>query len=377
MKDSPQSKPAFLKTRIPHLYRHNSGIFYSRLTIDGKRQYRSLGTDLKSVAVNLLHKEIQRNRGSTSTPATLKQSGAPVTFRDCLELCRSRLFLATNLEETTKVFYELGFKDVEKLWPLMEQKPKEATVDDVLRFLNARLATRFIPMGAKRAVFAGRKSASSTTHNRALKALRSILDIAEEFKLIEKNVARQKTIHQMSQDPKQVKLPNRENYRKLLNHLRTSPQPKHQEAANFIEFMSCTGGRLGGVNGLRWKNIHDGCVYFYEGEVEVCKVPLTEDAQRLIDRLKEVRTETNADGSLFTLRECQKSIDTACREVGIARLTHHDFRHLFATRCIESGVDIPTVSRWLGHKDGGALCMKVYGHLLDQHSREMARKVCF
>jgi len=24
-----------------------------------------------------------------------------------------------------------------------------------------------------------------------------------------------------------------------------------------------------------------------------------------------------------------------------------DLRHLFATRCIESGVDIPTVSRWL------------------------------
>jgi integrase len=43
------------------------------------------------------------------------------------------------------------------------------------------------------------------------------------------------------------------------------------------------------------------------------------------------------------------------------RITHHELRHLFATRCIESGVDIPTVSRWLGHKDGGALAMKVYG----------------
>jgi hypothetical protein len=52
-------------------------------------------------------------------------------------------------------------------------------------------------------------------------------------------------------------------------------------------------------------------------------------------------------------------------------------RHLFATRCIESGVDIPTVSRWLGHKDGGALAMKVYGHLRDQHSTNMAKKVIF
>jgi integrase len=35
---------------------------------------------------------------------------------------------------------------------------------------------------------------------------------------------------------------------------------------------------------------------------------------------------------------------------------------------IESGVDIPTVSRWLGHKDGGALAMRVYGHLRQEHS---------
>ena len=34
---------------------------------------------------------------------------------------------------------------------------------------------------------------------------------------------------------------------------------------------------------------------------------------------------------------------------------HHDFRHFFAIICLESGVDIPTVSRWLGDKDGRAL----------------------
>jgi integrase len=70
-------------------------------------------------------------------------------------------------------------------------------------------------------------------------------------------------------------------------------------------------------------------------------------------------------------------MDRAAKKIGIARLTHHDLRHLFATRCIESGVDIPTVSRWLGHKDGGALAMKVYGHLRDSHSAEMALKVRF
>lgn len=38
-------------------------------------------------------------------------------------------------------------------------------------------------------------------------------------------------------------------------------------------------------------------------------------------------------------------------KIGMRRITHHDLRNFFATMCIESGVDIPTVSRWLGHKD--------------------------
>jgi len=67
----------------------------------------------------------------------------------------------------------------------------------------------------------------------------------------------------------------------------------------------------------------------------------------------------------------------ACRKLGVAHMTHHDLRHLFATTCIESGVDIPTVSRWLGHADGGALAMRTYGHLRPEHSLEAAKKVSF
>jgi integrase len=75
--------------------------------------------------------------------------------------------------------------------------------------------------------------------------------------------------------------------------------------------------------------------------------------------------------------ECQKAMDAAGKKTGVAHLTHHDLRHLFATRCIENGVDVPTVSRWLGHRDGGVLAMKVYGHLRNQHSASMAKLVNF
>jgi integrase len=61
----------------------------------------------------------------------------------------------------------------------------------------------------------------------------------------------------------------------------------------------------------------------------------------------------------------------------IKRFTHHGLRHLFTTRAIESGVDVPTVAKWLGHKDGGALLMKTYSHLLQEHSQAMAAKLNF
>jgi len=79
----------------------------------------------------------------------------------------------------------------------------------------------------------------------------------------------------------------------------------------------------------------------------------------------------------FRLVNAQKSLDRAAKKVSADRITHHDLRHLFATRCIESGVDIPTDSRWLGHKDGGALAMKTYGHSRREHSIAQAQRVTF
>jgi integrase len=103
----------------------------------------------------------------------------------------------------------------------------------------------------------------------------------------------------------------------------------------------------------------------------------TRELRDLLGKLKANRPKIQPTDPVMLVRECQKAMDTAAKKVAIPRITHHDLRHLFATRCIESGVDIPTVSRWLGHKDGGALAMKVYGHLRDQHSATMGKKVRF
>ena len=109
----------------------------------------------------------------------------------------------------------------------------------------------------------------------------------------------------------------------------------------------------------------------------VRRVPMIPDMVAMLAGLKAERPDVKPTDAVMEVRECQGAMDRAAKKVEMTRITHHDLRHLFATRCIESGVDIPTVSRWLGHKDGGALAMRVYGHLRDHHSVSMAQRVTF
>jgi integrase len=105
-------------------------------------------------------------------------------------------------------------------------------------------------------------------------------------------------------------------------------------------------------------------------------VPMTDALHALLLRLRDERSPQPSD-TISQIDSAKRCIATACRSLGYPHFTRHDFRHFFPTTCIESGVDIPTVSRWLGHKDGGALAMRVYGHLRDEHSFSMVKTVTF
>jgi integrase len=77
------------------------------------------------------------------------------------------------------------------------------------------------------------------------------------------------------------------------------------------------------------------------------------------------------------VKEASGTLARACKDLGINKLTHKDMRDLFATRCVEQGVDIPTIANWIGHSDGGALLMSTYAHLRQTHSLKMAQQVHF
>ena len=60
------------------------------------------------------------------------------------------------------------------------------------------------------------------------------------------------------------------------------------------------------------------------------------------------------------------------RAAGLPAVGFHDLRHFFASQCVMQGIDYMTTAEWLGHRDGGVLVGKIYGHLSDDHKARMA-----
>lgn len=62
-----------------------------------------------------------------------------------------------------------------------------------------------------------------------------------------------------------------------------------------------------------------------------------------------------------------------CHKLGIKRFTPHQLRHLFATKTINAGANIRSISEILGHKSP-AVTLEVYCHTDDELNRQEHRK---
>ncbi len=61
----------------------------------------------------------------------------------------------------------------------------------------------------------------------------------------------------------------------------------------------------------------------------------------------------------------------------LAGKAFHDMRHFFISYAVMAGIDFMTIASWVGHRDGGILIGKVYGHLADSHKKAQAAKLNF
>jgi integrase len=369
---------AWQKTQFANLVRYlPSGTYYARLRVAGKLIRRSLKTDVLAVAKLRLTDFERAERKRVEAGDAVAQG--KMSVGDAIEIHKRRIAGDASLKPRTRLYHEERVNALLKSWPGLAKKlVRDVTKTDCLNW-----AARF---GAEngRPTKGGEKSkASPTALNHTIGILRALLEIGVEAGARYDNPA--KLIKRASERPKHLVLPEPEQFEKFVREIEDSGSGHSRPCSELVRFLAFGGFRKNEAANITW-----GDCDMEKGEIlvrgdhetgtknwSVRRVPMIPEMRALLAGILERIGNPPATRRVMQVRECQKSMDRAAKEVGMSRITHHDLRHLFATRCIESGVDIPTVSRWLGHKDGGALAMRVYGHLRDQHSVNMAQRVTF
>lgn len=159
-----------------------------------------------------------------------------------------------------------------------------------------------------------------------------------------------------------------------------------------------TGLRIGELLALTWNDIdfeksilsvtktcHDGNE---NGEhVRIIDTPKTENSRRqiplsktLVKMLKEMKKKSKcefviADGEKpVFIRSYQRTFELFLKKLKLPHKGFHSLRHTFATRALECGMDVKSLSEILGHKNA-MITLNRYAHSLWEHKAEMMNKL--
>ena len=82
----------------------------------------------------------------------------------------------------------------------------------------------------------------------------------------------------------------------------------------------------------------------------------------------------SASGKPVSVRSYQRSFESLLKRLNIPHKGFHSLRHTFATRALECGMDVKTLSEILGHKNP-AVMLNRYAHSLMEHKADMMNRL--
>ena len=333
----------FEPTDKQQLYlRQPLGVYYARLYAHGKTKWVSLKTRSKSVAKIELVKRLQSHYAIQDAESSTRKGSATVGELSAIYL--HEVDLDTDLKPASKEYRHKTVQYLLRSWPeLNERTPAKVTEAECRRW-----AAQY------------HKSFSETLYNNTVDSLRHIFELAIGRGLVARNPAL--AIAKVKVPQRKLELPSSEQFKKIVEYIRTSGSATSQGCGDLVEFLAYSGCRINEAARVRWADVDEGrCrIFIAPGKNSQSRfIPLLDSMKGLLERIRKTprwfrAKHRKSAGCVLSVSECEEALTKACEKAEAHRITHHDLRHLFATRCIESGVDIPTVSRWLGHKDGGA-----------------------
>ncbi len=353
-------------TAIQNLVRYRpSGTYFARFRVGGKLVWKSLKTATFSVAKQRLPDTLREHRSKIESFAAF--ADGKMTVSDAADVYLHKVRASVSLKPRSKDYREMMIDFIRRSWPsLFDTDVRKVTQRDCEAWLS-RYQQQYSP----------------SVVNNSIGTLRAIFDEAIRTGARFNNPA--SGLSRMKIRQKRLELPSREEFLKFVDAIQNAGARQSKDCANLVCFLAYSGLRIGEARHVTWADLNftrrqlhvrgDPETATKNGETRY--VPMIPELEQMLIELRAQRPSEPATATVMRVFECQNSMTHAASKIGMKRITHHDLRHLFATICIESGVDIPTVSRWLGHKDGGALCMKTYGHLRQDHSFTQAQRVSF
>jgi len=376
-----KNEPRWERTNVTNLLRNRqSGTYYARVKVNGKQKWRSLETSVFTVAKLRLGDAEKAIRSQALVANAAGETGSvpETTVGRFIAAYLARLANNSRLAASSKARAGDSVKTLIKTWPeLPDRDVRRLTPSDCQAWASHALreGTGFVAPNAR----TKRKGMSPSSLNKCIDALRAILEIARTQGMAYDNPAT--TVTKAPKRQKRLELPSPSQFQALVKRIATAGSRWSSDAADLVRLLTYSGARLREATSLRWRHLNEAkkllTIPGSKSSSSYRVVPLFPPLASLLAEIREKRGPEAADAAIARVESCMDALKSACREIGIKPMTHHDLRHLFATRCIESGVDIPTVSRWLGHSDGGALAMQTYGHLRQEHSFAQAAKVTF
>lgn len=155
-----------------------------------------------------------------------------------------------------------------------------------------------------------------------------------------------------------------------------------------------TGLRVGELIALRWQDVdlekglitvsrscHDaiGGIVFDDPKTATSRreIPIP---RQLIKNLKNIKKSGDSDfvvsanGNVVSVRSYQRSFELMLKKLNIRHRGFHSLRHTFATRALECGMDVRTLSEILGHRNP-IVTLNRYAHSLIEHKTAMMNRL--
>ena len=238
------------------------------------------------------------------------------------------------------------------------------------------------------------ESLSATSTNLMLTVLNLAFEYACDMEIIETNPCTR--LKRAPEESRAIDAFTKEEQRKLEQVIEESNDPR------LFGILLClyTGLRIGELLGLEWKDVDlergiihiDKTVYREKDNTGTWQLivdsPKTKSSARdiplpkYIVKLLKMQIKVsksayvveNKKGERMSIRSYQYMFKRLTEKAGVRKLNFHALRHTFATRALECGMDIKTLSEIMGHKNA-SITLNRYAHSMMDTKIKMMQKL--